>query len=344
MPGLVSIKGTTIDGETFGGSGFIVDPSGTIVTNLHVIENLDHGAVRLATGEIYDQFVVRAFDKRRDLAIIQIPGFDLPTIKLGNSNDVEVGDPVLLIGHPIGLENSISSGIVSALREFEDSNVVGPGIKTIQTDAAANPGNSGGPMVDEDGNAIGVVTFGLLEAENLNFAIPINYARGLLNVTGSYSLTELRGELADVVDVFKQEETPKRWKSLTSGSTKVIRTDGDYLYVETLLPAEALQWTQMPLMEMKKTGNMTGDIYTGVSSSREACSYLHRGFWEVVKETKMNWCSSQIPMAITSLTPTRIEGWAEIEVVADTVEWDCQKCKWKKRGVVRKVPFAWIPE
>ena len=256
MPGLVSIKGTTIDGKTVSGSGFIVDSSGTIVTNLHVIKNLEHGAVRLATGEIYEQFVVRAFDRLRDLAIIQIPGFGLPTIKLGNSNDVEVGDPVLLIGDPHGLGSSISSGIVSGLREVGDSNAVGDGriphlfgTKTIQTDAAANPGNSGGPMVDENGNAIGVVTSGLLEAENLNFAVPINYVRGLLNLTLSYSLTELRRELegqtapvswpADVVEGFKQKEGPKRWKSLTSRTTKIIRTIGDYLYVETLLPAEA---------------------------------------------------------------------------------------------------------
>ena len=112
VPGLVSIVGTTIDGETVGGSGFIVDSSGTIVTSLHVIENLKHGAVRLTSGEIYDQFVVRAFDRRRDLAIIQIPAFDLPTVTLGNSNDVEVGDPVLLIGPECRVVQGLGSVLV----------------------------------------------------------------------------------------------------------------------------------------------------------------------------------------------------------------------------------------
>ena len=142
------IKGTTVDQKTVAGSGFIVDSSGTIITNLHMIQNLENGAVRLASGEIYDRFVVRGFDSRRDLAVIQIPAFDLPTVKLGNSNDVKVGTGVVLIGNPRGLEGSLSSGIVSGIRELDD------GSKVFQTDAAANPGKSGGPMVDAEGKLI----------------------------------------------------------------------------------------------------------------------------------------------------------------------------------------------
>ena len=100
VPAVVVIKGTTVDQKIVAGSGFIVDSSGTIITNLHMIQDLENAAIRLASGEIYDQFVVRGFDSRRDLAVIQIPGFDLPTLKLGNSNTVNVGTAVVLVGNP----------------------------------------------------------------------------------------------------------------------------------------------------------------------------------------------------------------------------------------------------
>ena len=129
VPAVVMIKGTTVDGKGISGSGFIVNSSGTIITNLHVIRDLDNAAVRLASGETYDRFVVKAFDSRRDLAVIQIAGFDLPTVELGNSNNVEVGTGVILVGNPMGLEGSISSGIVSGIRSGDD------GTKLFQTDA-----------------------------------------------------------------------------------------------------------------------------------------------------------------------------------------------------------------
>ncbi len=267
---------------------------------------------------------MRAFDRRRDLAIIQIPAFDLPTVTLGNSNDVEVGDPVLLIGNPHGLESSVSGGIVSGLRELDD------GFKVIQTDAAANPGNSGGPMMDADGNVIGVLTFKLRQAENLNFAVPINYARGLLNLTSSYSLTELRRELADVVDVFNQEDTqaiPTRWKSLASGISLIIRMEGDYLYVEGLLPGTYLS------SELKKTG----DVFTGVT--REIFHCTRRSIWTLKQEWKT--CSRETPLEVNLLTPTRIEVWEEGPPKG--TEWDCKNCKWKKKERIKR-RFVWIPE
>ena len=180
--------------------------SGKIVTCLHVIKELKVGSVRLSSGEIFDTFTVLAFDERRDLAIIKVPGFALPTVTLGNSDDVKTGEPVMLLGSPRGYEGTLSTGIVSAVRDLPS------GVKTIQTDAAANPGNSGGPMVNSEGEAIGVIDSGRLDSENLNFAIPINYIRGMLtDVQSPKTLDEMRSSLSGTTDVFD----PNR------GSTKV---------------------------------------------------------------------------------------------------------------------------
>ena len=99
LPAVVEIR---IVGDSGGssGSGFIVYPEGKIVTSLHVIAGATTGSVRLATGEVYDSFAVLSFDLRRDLAIIQIPGFDLPVVKLGNSNDAQPGDRLLSLVVP----------------------------------------------------------------------------------------------------------------------------------------------------------------------------------------------------------------------------------------------------
>ena len=118
---------------------------------------------------------VLAIDERRDLAIIKIAGMDLPVCEMGNSNDVNVGEPVVIVGSPRGLEGTVTAGILSSLRDS------GNGFKVLQTDAAINPGNSGGPLLNSKGHAIGVISFKLRSSEGLNFAIPIDYVIGLMN-------------------------------------------------------------------------------------------------------------------------------------------------------------------
>lgn len=191
LPAVVTITGQTADSEIVG-SGFIVDSSGKIVTSLHVISSLKTIKVKLASGEVYDSVRIRAFDERRDLAIIQVAGFALPTCRLGNSSDVQQGEPVLLVGAGSGLEGSVTGGIVSAIRDLPE------GLKVIQTDAAANPGNSGGPLFNSRSEVIGVLGFKLRGSEGQNFAIPINYARGLLeSATGDLDLSALRAKAPD---------------------------------------------------------------------------------------------------------------------------------------------------
>lgn len=157
------------------GSGFFVRADGTIVTNHHVIKDASHVSVRTSTGEVYRQARVITWDVDRDLAIVRVDAFDAPSVRLGNSNEVKVGSDVLLLGAPRGLEQTASSGIVAAVR-VDDS-----GLRLIQTSAAASPGSSGGPLLNESGEVIGVLSFSLGQSQNLNFAVPINYARGLLD-------------------------------------------------------------------------------------------------------------------------------------------------------------------
>lgn len=172
---VVLIKGTGPEGETFG-TGFLISSDGQIVTALHVVADLTTASVRLASGDTYDRITVLAYDERKDMAILKIPGFDLPHLDLGNSNQVAPGDLAVVIGNPQGLNGSVTAGIISAIRDSPG----GGEFKVIQTDAAVNSGNSGGPLLNAQGQVVGVVTSKLRESENLNFAVPINYIRGLL--------------------------------------------------------------------------------------------------------------------------------------------------------------------
>jgi len=173
-PSVVVIQGKTASGDVLG-SGFIVSKDGKIATNLHVIRELTTASVQMANGETFDSVSVLATDERRDLAIIKVAGFNLPVLELGNSDGLTVGEPLVIVGRPQGLEGTVTAGILSAVRDS------GEGFTVLQTDAAVNPGNSGGPLVNGRGQVIGVVSFKFRSAENLNFAIPANYVLGLLN-------------------------------------------------------------------------------------------------------------------------------------------------------------------
>ena len=156
------------------GSGFIVAADGTILTNYHVVEDATSILIALESGEVYRRAYVISVDASRDIALLRIEGAELPHLVLANSNDVRVGERVLLIGAPRGLDFTISEGLVSAVRVVNGSRV-------IQTTAAASSGSSGGPLLNASGEVIGIMTFSRIDGQNLNFAIPINYAKGMLS-------------------------------------------------------------------------------------------------------------------------------------------------------------------
>jgi S1-C subfamily serine protease len=169
------------------GSGFVVDEDGTIVTNAHVVDGADEVAVSFEEGGQSIDAEVQGVDLDTDLAVLKIdPGEveNLTVLPLGDSSELEVGDPVVAIGNPFGLQRTVTTGIVSALQRhinapsgFSISNV-------IQTDASINPGNSGGPLLDAQGRVIGInsqiATGGGQGSVGIGFAVPVDTARDLL--------------------------------------------------------------------------------------------------------------------------------------------------------------------
>ena len=156
------------------GSGVIIDPSGIALTNAHVVDDARRVEVVTVTGEKYAAKVV-GVDKKTDLAVLRIGGVKtFPALRLADSDQVQVGDWVLAIGSPFGLQATVTSGIVSAKARHIGA---GPYDDFLQTDAAINPGNSGGPLVNMRGEVIGINTAIVSGGSGIGFAIPSNMAR-----------------------------------------------------------------------------------------------------------------------------------------------------------------------
>ena len=165
------------EGRRASGSGFIIKADGLIVTNAHVIADAKRIQVRLADGRRFDGKLVGK-DSRVDLALLQIEGVQgLPVLPLADSNRVRVGELVLALGHPFGLEQTVSFGILS--RKGAPLQVASPGFDFLQTDAAVNPGNSGGPLVNMAGEVVGVNSMAA-RTGSIGFAIPVNVVKALL--------------------------------------------------------------------------------------------------------------------------------------------------------------------
>ena len=158
------------------GTGVIVDPSGIALTNAHVVERASGIEVITADGKKHKAKIIGA-DKRTDLAVIRLQGGGpYPAAVLGNSEKVKVGDWVLAIGSPFGLEQTVTAGIISAKGRIIGQ---GPFDDFLQTDAAINPGNSGGPLVNMNGEVVGINTAIVAGGQGIGFAIPINMAKGI---------------------------------------------------------------------------------------------------------------------------------------------------------------------
>ncbi|WP_026732661.1 HhoA/HhoB/HtrA family serine endopeptidase [Fischerella sp. PCC 9605] len=160
------------------GSGFIIDKSGLVMTNAHVVDNADKVTVRLKDGRSFEG-KVQGVDEVTDLAVVKInAGGDLPVAPLGTSSNVQVGDWAIAVGNPLGFDSTVTLGIVSTLRRSSAQvGIPDKRLDFIQTDAAINPGNSGGPLLNERGEVIGINTAIRADAMGIGFAIPIDKAK-----------------------------------------------------------------------------------------------------------------------------------------------------------------------
>jgi hypothetical protein len=171
---LISIA-TFVGGQPYAtGSGFAVNSSGLIATNYHVIEGGETIELKTSSGETFTRVEVVNADARRDLALLQITTTGLDALPFSEVDSIGVGDDVYAMGNPLGLEATFSSGIVSALRVMD-------GVQILQITAPISSGSSGGPVVNGQGQVVGVSTAVMESGQNLNFAVPSKYVQGLIN-------------------------------------------------------------------------------------------------------------------------------------------------------------------
>jgi serine protease Do len=210
-----------------GGSGVIVDKEGYILTNNHVVEGADKVKVRLNDGREFTA-TVKGQDSRTDLAVLHIKSKDLPAAALGDSDKLEVGEWAIAIGSPFGLEHTVTVGVISA----KGRSGLGTGTYEdfIQTDASINPGNSGGPLINIDGEVIGINAMIIQPGTGIGFAIPVNMAKQILS------------------DLIKQGKVVRPWLGIS---------------VQDLTP-EIMEYFKVK----EKEGVLVGQIYPGTGAEK----------------------------------------------------------------------------
>ena len=230
------------------GSGFIVSSDGLILTNSHVLDGADKVTVTLTDGRTVEGKVMGQ-DNLTDLAVVKIEEEGLPTVVFGDSEALQIGEWAIAIGNPLGLDNTVTTGIISATGR--NSMQIGVGDKRIdfiQTDAAINPGNSGGPLLNAKGEVIGINTAIIKNAQGLGFAIPINSAKDIaeqLIANGKVEHSFLGIRMSSITPELKQQ--------LKSQYNFEIGADEGVLVVEVI-----------PNSPAAKAGLRQGDIISAI--------------------------------------------------------------------------------
>jgi S1-C subfamily serine protease len=195
------------------GSGFILTSDGLAGTNYHVVEGATKAVARCCGGHIFEIRSIEGADLKKDLVTVQLyeennryKPVDLPHVTLGSSQSLSTGERVIVIGSPEGLENSLSDGVLSAVRESE-------GVRYLQITAPISPGSSGGPVLDANGDVVGVATFQFEKGQNLNFAVAVEHLRPLLDQHLGLSIPEFRSYARGL-----EHEQPSAATSNTTGT------------------------------------------------------------------------------------------------------------------------------
>lgn len=310
------------------GSGFLISADGKIVTNHHVIKGAHAATVKLANGASFSVVGVMAVNPKEDLAIIKVAGKNLPFLSLADVETLNVGDRVVAIGSSLGLEGSVSDGIVSALREVRS------GSTWIQTTAPASHGNSGGPLLDLNGNVVGVVTLVIDPGvgQNLNFAMPANEVKALISSTHEpvHLGSAKNEEVTPTIDTDSSSSNTSLWTSITTGRDYKLRRAGEFMYSE---------WENMPIQLKGTSAFSRGEfkkgadgIWRGTNRSYLPCQYRNNWTGQYVT----NWCRQESKIEVIKISESRIEGVAE-----SWQKFDCRKCE--PQGKMEE-PFTLIPK
>ena len=226
------------------GSGFVVSSDGLILTNAHVVDGSDNVKVTLKNGRTFEGQVMGT-DPLTDVAVIKIEAENLPAVTFADSEQLQPGEWAIAIGNPLGLDNTVTTGIVSATgRSSAQVGVADKRVSFIQTDAAINPGNSGGPLLNAKGEVIGINTAIIQNAQGIGFAIPVNTARDIaeeLIATGKVDHPFLGIQMATI--------TPELKEQLKSSPNIGVEAESGILIVDVI-----------PNSPANKAGLKPGDI------------------------------------------------------------------------------------
>jgi S1-C subfamily serine protease len=253
------------------GTGFLVRADGAIMTNYHVIATGNVGVVKFADGTILPVDGLLAMDKLHDLAIIKIHGKTFPTLTLGNSDQIQVGEEVVAIGNPLGLELTVSNGILSGIRSDEKEDG-----KLLQITAPISRGSSGGPLFNMSGEVVGINALILEGGESLNFAIPINDAQRLLS--------EKAAKLEDLPNESEPVKSETRHEPIKSEATHPEATPS---FSKSSLK-DTLQWMHNSLRDegtshLPEDGTFSAEL-TDFSGCRVHFTVRVEGKGEVVRD------------------------------------------------------------
>jgi len=251
-PAAVFISKETAIGADALGSGFIISSDGVIVTNYHVISFAKDINVKLKNGDTYPVIGVINYDPLNDFAILKIDARNLPSVILGDSSQIGIGEKIYCIGNPLGLEYTFSDGMISGLRNFNE-------IAWFQFTAPVSPGSSGGPVINSEGKIIGIVTSGAEEGQNLNFALPINAIKEHIKTAPIMTFKEFT-ETVTKADIYTAEGT----KSLFEGN---ISQAFDYYL-------KAVKENPNSLV----ANNQLGFLYNNIGKYEKALPYLEKAF------------------------------------------------------------------
>jgi hypothetical protein len=226
------------------GTGFLVSADGAILTNFHVVEHTKQATVRMANEDAYDTVDVLDVDKRKDIALVKIRAFGLAPLRLGTSSAVQVGDKIYTLTNPLGiLQNTLSEGIISGIRQMD-------GYKYFQITAPISPGSSGGPVFNSQGQVIGLAVETIEAGQNLNFAVPIDYARGMLSTTQPRPLASIyEPEPVPAATAASPLDSGKATTPTSVGSVPDAMKNGSALYVSTKLTLWTLEDAKKELGE-----------------------------------------------------------------------------------------------
>ena len=269
----------TADGGV--GTGFFVTSDGMIITNAHVVDSSNYVSVTLINGDVRDGIVLGQYDAE-DLALISIDAFEVPFIEYAEPVSIEVGDPVEAVGFALDLPGSptLTKGYVSALR---DSYVGDIGV--IQTDAAMNPGNSGGPLFDSNANLIGINTAAIRDSEGINFAINVSEAKPLIDalilgaktVDSIYTSTNFGWSI----------EIPNGWSiyETENGILALKKNTSAQLFIRTSNLLSGMQTSEFASKMFKQGSQGTFSYYSNIESATTTIAetidtYLYEEVWQ----------------------------------------------------------------